>query len=338
MRQLSHIDVASQRFALQKKLAELPQFPVTEETAVKLIDSIDRINRSSYNERPFLNALVGPVMESTNRGPVRMQLTAHGSLVEPFRVEDLARLRARDIGQMGRTGLVDAYAPTQQIRNVSFSFTDPDGQPVFGYDRSRDPAIEKQIQAMGGIRKPMVEALYKLIERGGMAPGDLLKATPLGLHPTHVISGDPRRALTYMSQGFGIPDQNTGEMYARIGQGGKLEPVQLYTPNQQITDMLRVKQNASRILQPRQLELDLPTAPSRLRYESFAEADAADFMDEYNRHATYGSNPDDDDGDPGPLQGNYVPERTISNLDELYTPGSVERYRDLPSLDPNVPF
>ena len=313
MRQLSHINVASQKFALQRKLAELPQFPVTEETAAKLIDSIDRINRSRYNERPFLNTLVGPVMESTNRGPVRMQLTAHGSLVEPFHVEDLEMLRALDVGQMGRTGLIDAYAPVQQVRNVSFAFTDPDGQPVFGYERSRDPALEKQIQAMGGIRKPMMEALYKLIERGGMAPGDLLKATPLGLSSmaTSERRGDPRRALTYMSQGFGIPDRASGEMYARIGQGGKLEPVQLFSPNQQIADRLRVKQNASRILQPRQLELDLLTGPSRLRYESFAEADMEDpreffYPDEYN-NPTFRSNPDDDDGDPGPLQGDYVP-------------------------------
>ena len=55
-----YIDVASQRFALQKRLAELPQFPITESNAERLVGNW--LNRGSGRSNPYLETTVGPVI------------------------------------------------------------------------------------------------------------------------------------------------------------------------------------------------------------------------------------------------------------------------------------
>ena len=52
--------MASQKFALQRKLAELPQFPVTEKTAANLEDAIDKINRANTDD--VAETTLGPVI------------------------------------------------------------------------------------------------------------------------------------------------------------------------------------------------------------------------------------------------------------------------------------
>ena len=134
-----------------------------------------------------------------------------------------------------------------------------------------------------------------------MTPGDILKAAPIGLS-----DGDTRRALTYMRQGFGAPDRWSGQMYAQIGRDGTLQPVQLLSPNNQVARMIGAKQDVSRLLQPRQLELDFSRAAMRERmtpgdaaadrfFESALAPDATtdDFMGQLlaGRTPNFGSNP-----------------------------------------------
>ena len=95
--------MASQKFALQRKLAELPQFPVTEKTAAKLEDAIDKINRANTDD--VAETTLGPVIQ-TSRGPVKMQLimTERGLLSNHCKsqVDILDQL---GVGQMGRDRL-----------------------------------------------------------------------------------------------------------------------------------------------------------------------------------------------------------------------------------------
>ena len=269
--------MASQRFALQRKLAELPQFPVTEKTAANLADALDRINASATGS--IAETTLGPVVE-TSRGPVKMQLVLGDEGFFNLGPRDIRELDRREIGQMGPTGLQDALADTRKVIDVSFSMIDPGGVPVFRYDPITEPAAKKQIQAAGGYTKPMMEALYKLIGQTGMQPGDILKAAPIGL-----VDGDTRRALTYMRQGFGAPDRMSGQMYAQIGRDGTLQPVQLLSPNNQVARMIGAKQDLSRILTPKQMELDLSVNPADMtdaQYERFMQEqsrpDRDDFM------------------------------------------------------------
>lgn len=263
--------MARQRFAVQRKLAELPQFPVTEETAAKLAYALDRINRGTYGGVD--ETTLGPVLE-TKRGPVRMQLTLGDEGFFSLSPEDIRDLDRREVGQMGPTGLQDAVADAHKVRSVSFSMIDPDGYPIFGYTPIQDPDVKRQIQAAGGYTKPMLEALYKLIENNEMQPGDILSATPLGLR-----GGDVRRALTYMNQGFGAPDRMSNQMYAQIGRDGKLQPVQLLSPNNQVARMIGARQDLSRLLQPRQLEMDLnPRSSTSISDIQFSESDLSEAM------------------------------------------------------------
>lgn len=241
--------MASQRFALQRKLAELPQFPVTEKTAANLADAIDKINR--YSTGDVAETTLGPIIQ-TSKGPVKMQLILAEEGIGPIDAFQLDRLDALGIGQMGRTGLQDALSNAGQIREVSFNMIDEGGVPVFRYNPITEAAAKKQIQEAGGYRQPMMEALYRMIEEQGLKPGDILKGAPIGL-----MDKDTRRALTYIRQGFGLPDRNTGEMYARIGRGGRLEPVQLYSPNKLVASKLGVRENVRNMFPPKQLELDL---------------------------------------------------------------------------------
>ena len=97
-----------------------------------------------------------------------------------------------------------------------------------------------------------------------MRPGDILKAAPIGLWS--VVT--PRRALTYMRQGFGTPDLESGQMYARIGRGGKLEPVQLFSPTiKECSNKIGAQQDLRQVASPKQMELDLRT---------FTDADLGD--------------------------------------------------------------
>ncbi len=306
------VAVASQRFALQRKLAELPQFPVTQETAKKLEDAVDRIAASGKVN--MAETTLGPVIK-TNKGPVKMQLIIGNDTFPSLRPADLAEIRAKDIGQMVPTGLVDALQDTRQLVDVNFNMINPDGVPIFRYDPIQDPIARKQIRAMGGYRAPMMEALYKLIGEMKMQPGDILKAAPIGLS-----AGDTRRATTYMGAGFGIPDRLSGQMYAQIGRDGTLQPVQLLSPNNQIANRIGAIQDMSRLLQPRQLELDFERAALR---ERMAERDAAAdrfFEQEFGGVPTngvrYESFAEADAND-----------RTITSLDELYVPGSAARER-----------
>ena len=119
--------MASQRFALQRKLAELPQFPVTAETADHLADAINRINIANTGD--VAETAVGPVI-NTAKGPVRMQLTIAEDAIDPISDHQLGRMLAHEIGQMGQYGLVDAISGAREIRDVSFSMVDPSGRPI----------------------------------------------------------------------------------------------------------------------------------------------------------------------------------------------------------------
>ena len=315
--------MASQRFALQRKLASLPQFPVTAETAAKLEDAIDAINRNYTGD--VAETTLGPVIE-TSRGPVKMQLIMAEEGFSPLTARSLTVFDNSVIGQMGREGLVEALGGAGQIRDVSFNMVDPGGVPIFQYEPIREAGARKQIQAAGGYTQPMMEALYRLIAEQGMRPGDILKATPIGMHSPSG-GGDMRRALTYMNQGFGVPDIESGQMYARIGQDGRIEPVQLFSPSPTIAERIGAQLDLRRLSPPKQLELDFNRAAMRGR---MTPGDAA--ADRYfeatlapgsGRPASYGmtdggldSSLDpaifdlrstaeqlDDDGDPGPLQG-----------------------------------
>ena len=213
----------SGRFATQRLLAERPKLVLSDSLADEINSLVDALlMQSGGPDGVVLARKVGPQLVGAEGQPLQMEMRLANGFVDP--VYDAAMYRSQGIGAVrGELGTLDALArmDPQKVREISFGWRPAGsavGQGKLNYDNSVD--------TRGVDFKSKLQAVKEsLLEQSGMQAGDLVTAMPYGL-----ADGDQRRALTYLRQGYGLPDASSGAMFGQLQGDGTLQPVQLYTP------------------------------------------------------------------------------------------------------------
>lgn len=230
------------RFAAQRLLAERPQLKITDELADRINDAVAKLS-GEYGGGIVKD--VGPVLTDSKGQPLQMVMNLRPGFVAD--VYNPERYRQQQIGAIpGKGGTVASLITDRpgSVSEIEFGYINPDR---FGdisdikNSKQTDPVLKEQIRQVG-YQKLLEEAQLELMERGGIQPGDLLTAAPAG-----AAMGDYRRALTYMNQGFGIPDIASGLQVAQVQKGGGLSPVQLYRADPDMAGYLKLKEDLSRL-------------------------------------------------------------------------------------------
>ena len=210
---------------------------MTDQLADRINEAVDQLLMSSdvRDYRGPIARKVGPILSGPDGRPVQMEMTLDQGIVDA--VYDPERYRVTGIGAVpGQRGTIDALenSTPQKVREIAFGWTTPElagtGRGGMSYDNTVDTR---------GVdfKRKLQEVKESLLEQAGMQAGDLISAVPYGL-----AEGDLKRAMTYVRQGYGLPDASSHVMYGQLQSDGSLQPVQLFTPEASMMKRLGFKQ------------------------------------------------------------------------------------------------
>ena len=224
-----------ERFAAQRLLAERPPLVLSDPLADEINSLVDALlEQSGGPDGAVIARKIGPVVQGLDGNPLQMEMRLAPGFVDP--VYDAAMYRKQGIGAVpGEMGTIDALTrmDPQKVREISFGWSTPQragsGQGKLRYGK---------VQGSQGVDyQGMLKAAHEsLLEEGKLRAGDLLTAMPQGL-----ADGDFRRALTYLNQGYGMPDQSSGLMSGQLTSSGGVRPVQLFSAEPALMNRMRFK-------------------------------------------------------------------------------------------------
>ena len=194
-------------------LTELPSQPMTNQD-LDLVDEIVRRLQTTEDGR------VGVTVGDAHMGKQMAMRLSPAHLEVPATVEMADRFGFRAVPDQLES-LVDpgqGQLP-EHLMGVEFGWVDegdPLGRMTFGKPTTPEGRRWVAKQRYAGR---LAAALPELMKKAGLHPGDLLYNSPAG-----ASHGDYQRAKAYMRSGFGAPTTEH-EQFARITEGGGLEPV-----------------------------------------------------------------------------------------------------------------
>ena len=205
------------RFSKARILAELPTEAITD----KDLDLVDAI----VSRLQMADGKIGTTVGDPYMGKQMAMRLSPTQLWVPNTAEQAARYGIRTVpGELDN--LANGDLRPSRLMGVDFGWVD-EGDAL-GSISYAEPKTKAGMKFARSQKFPMQlqGVLDELLAKAGMGPGDVLYNNPIG-----TLTGDYRRAKTYLKYGFGAPSADN-EQFGQLDAMGRIVPIQPWNADQ----------------------------------------------------------------------------------------------------------